>query len=51
MDNTKLRKITADLDNPYLEKGAEEESCNAQTAIYDYLGAALTKGKIDESDS
>lgn len=50
-DNTKLRKITATMDNPYVEKSPQEERINAQTAIYAYLGAALKKENIDESDS
>lgn len=40
-DNTKLRRITADLTNPYVEKKQDQKPINAQTAIYDYLAAKL----------
>lgn len=50
-DNTKLRRITAELDNPYVEKAEQAQACNAQTAIYTYLSPVLSKGTTDESDS
>lgn len=50
-DNTKLRRITSELDNPYVEKAEHAEPFNAQTAIYAYLSPALPKGIKDESDS
>lgn len=50
-DNTKLRQITAALDNPYIEKAEQAERSNAQTAIYAYLSRVLTNGTTDESNS
>ncbi|MEM6380980.1 MAG: polyphosphate kinase 1, partial [Bacteroidota bacterium] len=46
-DNTKLRLITSELENPYVEKKAGDPSINAQSAIYDYL--ASLNGPRDES--
>jgi polyphosphate kinase len=50
-DNTKLRRITAELDNPYVEKAEQAKYSNAQTAIYAYLSRVLTNGTTDESNS
>lgn len=50
-DNTKLRLITPDLDNPYVQKAEQAEPFNAQTAIYTYLSAALPNETKNESDS
>lgn len=43
-DNSKLRLINSNLDNPYVEKVKDEKSRNAQTAIYAYL-ASLNNSK------
>lgn len=40
-DNTKLRLITADLDNPYRERQADDPAVRAQSAIYAYLASKL----------
>lgn len=50
-DNTKLRRITAELDNPYVEKAEQAKYSNAQTAIYAYLSRVLTNETTDESNS
>lgn len=41
-DNSKLRWINSNLDNPYVEKEKSEKSRNAQTAIYAYLASLNT---------